>query len=60
MITDTTDLITISHKHLKKLMVFTCVGVFFQTWCYTHTNGISLVRMANLLPQSDVATYEER
>ncbi|XP_076105150.1 myotubularin-related protein 10-B-like isoform X7 [Mytilus galloprovincialis] len=30
------------------------------TWCYTHTNGVSLVRMANLLPQSDVATFEER
>lgn len=31
-----------------------------QTWCYTHRNGRSLVRMANLMPETADPQQEEK
>ena len=28
-----------------------------QAWCYTHTNGASLVRMAEMFTESELADY---
>ena len=35
-----------------KIFVF-----LLQAWCYTHTNGASLVRMAEMFTESELADY---